>query len=437
MGFIGRQINSGLSKNSIFHRIGRHPLLFSVITHIIIILGLYTILNYKIYSDPGTLERWFALNILNAHQLPYRDFITEYPPLAILSFVLPAFFFREPFSYNLAFAVEILIADLIILVLLSRLSTILKIPIWETLGGYTIFILVVGPLVTARHDMIPALLVMLAFYALITKKNRTAWMLLGLGVMTKVFPLIYVPLFAVLYLHDRRYSDLVNGINSMVTTIFLLALPWLIIDAEGFFSFLTYHVQRGVQGESIYASILLIGQLFGLTNVENVYNYGSWNLTSPLADNMATASSVIMVGLLVISYLLAGFAFWRRRNLGEIDPIKTSDLNALLLQFALLITLILIITDKVLSPQYLIWLCPLMALITGKLRNTIWIMFAVAGICTQFIFPHNYAAYQAVETLPVLVETLRNLLLVAMAILLVIKSLKPYTGKANLIRQMQ
>ena len=301
----------------------------------------------------------------------------------------------------------------------------------ESAGGYTIFILTIGPIITIRHDMIPALIVMLAFYALIKEKNKTAWMLLGLGVMTKVFPLIFAPLFAVLSLFARRYTELVNGANAMLVVIFLLALPWLIIDAEGFFSFLTYHAQRGVQGESFYATILLIGQILGLTSVDNVYNYGSWNLSSPLADNMATASSFIMAGVLVVVYFLFGLGLWRRKKIRMNMPAQVKNLTEMTIQFALLVCLILIITDKVLSPQYLIWLCPLIALFSGKWRNAIWIMFVISGICTQFIFPHNYSAYQAAEILPVMVETLRNLLLLAIAVLTALKALSPYAENAD------
>jgi hypothetical protein len=181
-------------------QVKRHPLLFLMVVHSVIIMGLFTILNYEVYSEPGAIERWFAMTILNAHQLPYHDFVTEYPPLAILSFIFPALIFREPFSYSMAFAAEILLADLVILLLLSRLSGLQKIPAQQVLGAYTVFILAVGPLITIRHDMIPAMLVMIALYAIVTGRTRTAWVLLGLGVMTKVFPVIFAPLFAISHL---------------------------------------------------------------------------------------------------------------------------------------------------------------------------------------------------------------------------------------------
>jgi hypothetical protein len=134
---------------------------------------------------------------------------------------------------------------------------------------------------------------------------------------------------------------------------------------------------------------------------------------------------MIMAGLLIAVYIIFVLTLWRRKKQENVFPTVSHDIAGLVLQFALLAALILIITDKVLSPQYLIWLCPLIALVSGKWRNEIWIMFIVSGICTQFIFPHNYTSYQFAEPVPVIVETTRNLLLMAITIMVSIKAMGP------------
>lgn len=404
-------------------KIGNHLVLFYIILHVIIFLGVFTILNYKVYSNPGGLERWFALNILNGHQMPYRDFNVEYPPLAILSFVLPALAFQEPFSYSIAFAAEMLIADTIVLVLLSKLAPQLNIPAWEILGAYTLVILAMGPLTTTRHDMIPAMLVVASIYTFIAGKNKITWALLGLGIMTKIYPVVLAPIFAVYYLRHKQYSELLNGINTMLVVLFLIVTPWLFFNANGFFHFLTYHVDRGLQSESSYASIILIGQIFGLTSARGVFNFGSWNLSSPLADTLAKLSPLVVIGMLFIVYVIYSFIYLKRRkSQDEIESIGNNTMK-LTLRFSLLTILILLLTDKVFSPQYLIWVCPFIPLIITRWRYLACLLFIVIAILTQYVYPYHYIEFELAKPLLVSIAATRNFLLIVLVFLVALPEL--------------
>jgi uncharacterized membrane protein len=406
------------TKCSLRQNIAQHPLLFFSIVHIIIILGIFTILNYRVYSDPGGLERWFALCILEGNQLPYRDFISEYPPVTILSFILPAFLFREPLSYGLAFAAEMCLANLIILMFLTKISDRLTIPIWKTLSVYTIFIISAGTLSTTRHDMLPAMLVIITLYAFITGKKKTTWAILGLGVMTKIYPVILAPIIGLYYLRNKQYSDLINGINALVVVITAISVPWLLIDADGFVYFITYHAERGLQIESTYATILLFGQMLGLTSVDGVNNFGSWNLTSPLADSLANISPYLTAGLLIALYLVFFYHIYSRQDLQFVSKAPDNMMANLTIQISLLSILILLLTDKIFSPQYLIWLCPLIPLITSRRCYSAWCIFFIVGIFTQYIFPHHYIQFAAGEAIPVVIAASRNLLLLVLVIVI-------------------
>jgi hypothetical protein len=46
---------------------------------------------------------------------------------------------------------------------------------------------------------------------------------------------------------------------------------------------------------------------------------------------------------------------------------------ALMVRLAFLATIIFLLTSKIFSPQFLIWLLPLLPLIKGQQRHTIWL----------------------------------------------------------------
>ena len=83
----------------------------------------------------------------------------------------------------------------------------------------------------------------------------------------------------------------------------------------------------------------------------------------------------------------------------------------------------MLLTSKVLSPQFLIWLCPLIPLVKGRWRYFTLVLFLVIGGITQYIYPHNYIDFELAtlgselgKPYLVVMLALRNLLLMAMAV---------------------
>jgi len=109
------------------------------------------------------------------------------------------------------------------------------------------------------------------------------------------------------------------------------------------------------------------------------------------------------------------------RTLGR-DKVKTQLLSSFdilnLTQFAAASVFVLIISGKVLSMQYLVWLVPLLPLIKGRWQLPVYAAFAVAGIFSQFIYPYNYNLFENFSPPLVVMMLARNLLLVVCAIFL-------------------
>lgn len=397
---------------------GRKPLLVFSLIHAALFLFVFLFLTRLFFPAPALLERDFALKMLDG-LLPYRDFPAEYPPLGLVSFLIPGLFFKEPLAYGWAFAAEMLVLDLIALALLRELAIRFNLAVSHVLGIYTVFVMAVGPLIVVRYDLLPAVLVLAAIWAFIGGKTKLAWGILGLGIMAKIYPIVVAPVFALYHIRHRQYAEFFKGAAILAAVLLAFALPPLAIDKGGFISMLTYHADRGLQWESTYASLLLVGQALGLTEVSGELSFGSWNLISPpLANILAQASMYVAVGLLLILYITYGQGIWRRHSFS--DALKNDNGGAgFIVRYSALAVLVFLLANKVFSSQFMIWLCPVLSLISTGKRNFVPLLFIVAAGITQVLYPYLYVPLESGETFAVVLIAVRNFLLVAMAVLVV------------------
>jgi hypothetical protein len=196
----------------------------------------------------------------------------------------------------------------------------------------------------------------------------------------------------------------------------LVTLPWIIIDGSGYWQSWTYHLERGLHSESTYGTALLTGQLMGLTTTQGALTFGSWNLSSPLADTLAKISFYISAAVLLVVY---GLYAWRsKRESGESPAAGLNGSSASqLLKYATLVVAVFLLTNKVFSAQYLAWLCPLIPLVADR-RYFAPMLFIAAAVLTQYVYPYQYIPFEQVKAVPVLVLTFRNLLLILMTVLI-------------------
>ncbi len=395
--------------------IRERPLVFFILVHAVLFLAVFANLDYAI-GNAG-VEHGLAAKILD-DQLPYRDFFSEYPPLALLGFLVPALFRPDYPAYGFAFAAEMLFLDLVVLFVLHKLARRLRTREWYVLGLYTLCLIAVGPLVTGRYDLLPTALVLVAMYAFIKDKNKTAWAFLALGATAKIFPVIIAPLFALSLLRRQQYRRLAQGIAVFGGVILVIYLPWVIISPDGSWQSISYHLERGLHIESSYGTGLMAAQALGLTQVQGSLTYGSWNLSSPLADALAQASSYVTVGLLFLAYALYARRLWKNSEAIAGTAISNEPVE-LLLRYSMLAILIMLLSSKLFSPQFLTWLCPFVALVRTRWRYIPPLLFLAASGITQYVFPYRYVDFEAAVPYLVALMAGRNFLLVAMTILVI------------------
>src|SRR5438552_10406237 len=296
------------------------------------------------------------------HNLPY-----EYPLLSIIPFSLGLI--APTAWYQVAFAIWMLLIAAIIYFILSKTRS----------SGAAIafaFYLIVGNWgsAAARFDLIPTTLILGSVILAARSQWKWAFVLLALATMFKFFPVVLVIPF--LIAQQKQYSEklyswhrwsalgLYCGICVVAT---LLSLSLNIADTINPF---LYFFDRPIQVESAPATLLWLGKFLGYP-ISIIQTYGSVNVLSVLSHKVSLLSSLcLVVGLL--------YTFWLQWR-GKIDIYTAS----------LLTVLIIIITGKVFSPQYLIWLAPLLALV-GQ-ANWKWLLtWGVIGLLTTWVYPNMY-----------------------------------------------
>ncbi|OPZ42458.1 MAG: hypothetical protein BWY94_02129 [Actinobacteria bacterium ADurb.BinA094] len=172
---------------------------------------------------------------------------------------------------------------------------------------------------------------------------------------------------------------------------------------------MTYHAQRPLQIESVPGTPYLIAGAAGAWGVGTGTSFGSQSLAGPGSELVGRAS--VWVGLLLVAgvYVLV----WRRRASLRAAPERIPVA-------ALACVLAFTVANKVLSPQFLCWTFPLVALVVvgrGALQRITGILTLVAIALTQVEFPYLYWRMVDLEPGPVAVVAARNTVLVSAAAL--------------------
>ena len=340
--------------------------------------GFYT---RKLLLDTPLYER-YGDAIVHRHQLPYRDFSVEYPPGALPVFAAPSLIAAAgDFSvYRRVFEALMLVCGaaasaLVGFVLVRQRAGRSRLVAGTLLAGLAP--LALGPVVLSRFDLWPAALTIAALAALATDRRRLAFGMLAVAIVAKIYSLVLLPI-AVAYVW-RRAGRREAGICLAVLVAVAAAwtVPFAVVAPHGVWSSLWGQADRPLQIESLGASLLLAGhQLWGLPLTE-VPSHGSDNLVGHAPHLLASLQSVGAAALLVGVWI--GFA----RGPAERDR---------LLRYAAAAVCAFVALNKVLSPQYLIWLIALVPLVAGRRGALAASLYVAAAVLTQLWFPRHYIA---------------------------------------------
>jgi Glycosyltransferase family 87 len=370
--------------------------------------------EYRTYA----LSFWTVPPLL--HHLP-----VEYPPLAIFPFSLTLL-------PSLPDTVDVFAVWMSAFVVLGYLW-VRQAYSRERAIAYAVLLLVgANTTVLARFDLFPALATLGALLALRARRFTWAYVLLAVGILLKLYPAFLVPVAAIEHwraLHvpaprRGRARRLLGGVMGQLRAM------WRVVRAEaatqavrqaawgvllcgaivgvtfglaallspaGALSGFTYASNRPLQIESTPASVLWLGTFLGF-RARDVYSFHSLNYVGTLDAVLKPLSAVALAGGCL-------YIYWRQLR-GRLD-----------VGHALVACLcVVLVANKIFSPQYLIWVLPLVAVVDGV--DWYWLLI---GALTTVIYPflyfdHSHINQVAADWRFLPVVTLRNALLLVVTV---------------------
>jgi hypothetical protein len=311
--------------------------------------------------------------------LPYRDFGYVYPPASLPVLLLPEYL---PWSYPTAFAVLMGICGAAcVAAAAAALRSVGAGPLRTTgalllIGGSP---LALGTVFNTRFDLWPTLLALAAIVVLLRERSLLAGGLAGLGFAAKLWPGVLLPL-AVVHLWRRSgRGAALRAVLSFSVVAAACFVPFAVLAPHGLVASLKFQLIRPLQVESLGAAVLMALRHLRLTSpLVTVSRPTGQSLAGTGTGLAADLSTALELGAVVAVWIAVAL---RRRG----------DRDSLLVSVAACVTA-LVAFDKVLSPQYLIWLVPFVALVRGRRGLATGFLLLVALGLTQTWFPWNYFA---------------------------------------------
>jgi uncharacterized membrane protein len=259
--------------------------------------------------------------------------------------------------------------------------------------------LLLGPVLISRYDLFPTMLSIAALTAIYFGRDRTGFVLLALGTAAKAYPAVIVPVAAIYIWRNHGRRKAIECLAIFAGVVLACVLPFLIIAPHGFWMAIHGQASRPPQIESLAASVFLAAhQLIG-THVHLYFTHSSDNINGHPAMQLASVMSVLQIVALAFTWLFyaAGPATKER--------LLTASAAAVCA---------FIVFDRVLSPQYMIWLAPLVAVIPGRRGVAAILMVAGAMLMTQIWYPQHFVQLKHLHPLESWAVVGRDLLLLAL-----------------------
>lgn len=357
-----------------------------------------------LFGDARYYESWGTW--MAAHQVPYRDFNVEYPPGALPTFIAPVYL-RKLFAYHGQYftwlRVEILVFSMLTLLamtwVLAKLETSRR-RAYAVLAAAGVVPAVLGPIAFFHFDYWPSMFAVAAVAALLARRGVLSCAFAAAGAAAKVYPILLVP-FALFELWKRgRWRAVAAGVGAAAVVLAAAVGPFAVVAPHGITWALNRENVRPMEVESIGAGFFAFAHAVAGVHLHVVLSGGgSHGIGGPAARAAATALTLAMVAVLAAVYV--------RYFRGPRTP------EELVLACATVVVTY-VVFSKVFSPQYLLWVAPLVLLVGGRrgLRSSVLVL-VILGV-TQIWEPYFYVQYYHLTTWVIWVVFVRNLLVIGL-----------------------
>jgi hypothetical protein len=320
----------------------------------------------------------YAERFLHGH-LPYRDVFVEYPPGAFAVFMPPTAFGAS--HYNAAFKSLMALCGVATILLAALVLVELGVARGQLFMAVALLALApaaLGPISLNTYDAWPALLTVLVLFLFLRGRDLLGAGVLGLAVSAKVYPLVLVPLAAIYVWRRAGARRVLAALAVLVVVAAAVVVPFAAYDVHGVASSFRSQAERGLQIESLGASVLLAADRLGLYDARVVETTGvaGRNLSGSLPDAVA----VLTLALEAVAVVAVWLLYARARDARARLPVAFAAAVAGFLAFT-----------KVFSPQYLVWLVPLVVLAGSWVAVS---LTAVSLVLAQAWFFHYHALFR-------------------------------------------
>jgi hypothetical protein len=383
------------------------PRLRLTATIALVVLALSTLLVPALGVTPegGDLDVFYGYATKIVHgDVPYRDLRLEYPPGALAAIVPPALGTPSEHTYAMRFELAMLGLFAAVIVLLAR----------RPRAAFVLALapLLLGPIVFKRFDVLPALLTLIALQLTLSRRYAWAGAALGLGTAVKLYPVLLLPLVAIAA--GRRAGA--RAVAAFVVACAAVVGPFLVIAPHGVIESVRSQVSRHLQIETPLASLALLAHSLGVVKVGVVSEAHTYGLGGSSGTLLALLTTLLFVGALVVIWLNAT------------RLVKSRE--GLVLAWAATLCAA-VVFGRVLSPQYLIWLLPIVPLVS--FRATLWLVAALIATNVWYPVPYLDVVLHMNRGDIVLLIVRNALLTMLLATLLV--ALEPRLRRARVLRR--
>lgn len=383
--------------------------------HFLMVIASFAVLVFVLVFLSGTAEQdvvnfYAHSEAIKSGMMPYRDFVFEFPPFSLIFFLIPGMFASSLEAYALLFGLEV-----VAVIAVTLHFTLLM---CERVGAnklavavmFTMFFVIYFPI--RKFDIFPACATLIALYCFMQRRFGLAYGFAAFATLTKIYPVLIILLFLVLNLLEKcdgKKKNIAAGVLACAAVSVMAVVPLMLagVSFADCLGFIGFHADRGFQVESLFAVLVRTLAALGLTTCWIQPAHDTHDVVGPLCDAIVPFWTIVVVIAVGAMFLTAArFVLARPRG----AEIGWNDRSLVLM--AAIVILMFMMTNKVFSTQYMVWIMPMLALIPAMARNADLKIVACIIMLLSVDFGRYFLAYDNTTDLYLMFNILRDVMLV-------------------------